>query len=86
VASVGVPIRVLAITPLARHGSLVRLEPAREEFNAWLAKTFPAIVIDCNASLAASDGLLQPAFTADLLLHLTDAGELTLADCIAANV
>jgi hypothetical protein len=86
VTSVGVPIRVLAITPLTRDGSLVGVEPARVEFNSWLATTYPAIDIDCNAKLADSEGWLQQAFAVDSMLHLTDSGELALSDCIAASL
>jgi hypothetical protein len=86
VSSVGVPIRVMTITPIARNSQVAQVEPQREEFNSWLTSTLHGTALDCNAQLADSDGWLQPALAADLLVHLTSAGEVTLANCIGNNI
>jgi hypothetical protein len=88
VKSVSVPIRIVAITPMNANSPQLWVEPGREQYNTWLKATYPKLAIDCSSALAGGDGYLRPdyALSGDTLLHLNQAGEDALANCIGAAI
>jgi hypothetical protein len=86
VNTAGVPIHVVATTPMASGSPHANIEPLREQYNAWLNATYPGIAIDCNSTLAGQDGWLRPDYSVDTFVHLTPTGEVAFANCIGAGL
>lgn len=81
----GVEIVYVTIPPLPSRSPLLAVEDQRQAMNDNLLATFPGRVVDCSAAMT-DDGFLPDHFAmAPDDLHLNDAGEQALADCIAAS-
>ncbi|NLA35808.1 MAG: SGNH/GDSL hydrolase family protein, partial [Actinobacteria bacterium] len=82
----GADVFFVTVPPLPIASPLKRAEAERRRLNDSLLADFPGRAIDCEANLVDGAGHLRSEFAmASDDLHLNNAGEQALADCIAAS-
>lgn len=86
-AAEGASVLYVGVVPVPQGATIAARNADRLAFNAALAQRFGARYLSCDAAMSTSSGWLQPSMSLGPLdLHLNDAGEQALADCIAAAI
>jgi lysophospholipase L1-like esterase len=86
IAHAGVPVRIMTLVPYVQNGPWAVDEPVRDAVNSWIRSLPAARRVDCAPVLEGSNGWLNPAYSIDNAVHLTQAGEVALANCVEAVV
>jgi lysophospholipase L1-like esterase len=77
----GVDYRLVSITPIPSTADWTSFNSQRVAYNNWLAATYPSKFVNCDDNLR-SGTWLNPAYAFGDRVHLSDAGQEVLANCI----
>jgi lysophospholipase L1-like esterase len=77
----GIDYRLVSMAPIPQGADWAWGNNQRVNFNNWMAATYPSKFINCDDDLR-SGTWLDPAYAKGDRVHLNNAGELVLANCI----
>lgn len=84
-AAKGIKVTWVGVVPLPQGATIANREADRKAFNAALASRYGSRFVDCSPRMSNAAGFLTPGLSLGPLdLHLNNAGEQALADCITA--
>ena len=84
-AAVGAKVTWVGVVPLPQTATISNREADRRAFNTALAQRYGTRYLDCSPRMSNAAGYLTPGLSLGPLdLHLNNAGEQALADCINA--
>jgi|JI10StandDraft_1071094.scaffolds.fasta_scaffold613476_2 lysophospholipase L1-like esterase len=84
-AAVGAKVTWVGVVPLPQTATISNREADRRAFNTALAQRYGTRYVDCSPQMSNAAGYLTPGLSLGPLdLHLNNAGEQALADCINA--
>lgn len=83
--SAGATVLWVGVVPVPKLAPIANREADRRAFNAALAQRYGASFVDCSSKLADAAGWLRTDYSlSPSNLHLNNAGEQVLANCISA--
>lgn len=84
-AAEGATVVYVGIVPVPQAATIANRNATRVAFNQALAQRFGGRYVSCDAALSTAGGWLRPSMSLGPTdLHLNDAGEQALANCVAA--
>ena len=83
--AIGAKVTWVGVVPLPQTATIANREADRRAFNTALAQRYGTRYLDCSPRMSNAAGYLTPGLSLGPLdLHLNNAGEQALADCINA--
>ena len=83
--AIGAKVTWVGVVPLPQTATISNREADRRAFNTALAQRYGTRYLDCSPRMSNAAGYLTPGLSLGPLdLHLNNAGEQALADCINA--
>lgn len=84
-AAAGATVVYVGVVPVPRAATIANRNATRVAFNQALADRFGTRYLNCDAAMSTPTGWLRPTMSLGPTdLHLNDAGEQALADCVSA--